>query len=368
MQNKKWQNLFLVVGILFIIGAFYFGAKGKIGVVTHLDYSAKIVENEDGSIQINGYKLSDKEKEIYLSHKNHNQSDIDDEKLNYFSIDNKPAIIDTSLLLRGVSLKDGIPSLTNPKFEPISQNPDFKDTLGLYYENNGEARWYPYTIMVWHEIINDNVGGKNIAVTFCPLCGSAVVYDREIKDVPEKGYTTTLHFGVSGLLYESNLVMYDKELESLWVQALGRAVVGELTGVTLDILPFQLLTKEEVIEKNPNTKSLSRDTGYNRDYGFYPYGDYDGNDEFIFPTSFVDESFHPKKIMYVVPFEDKYIAIPYEDIEDINKNFTIGDSVLYLEKVDGEVNVYNDKNRLPGYYEMWFSFSVHHISDGVVWK
>ena len=122
-----------------------------------------------------------------------------------------------------------------------------------------KSRFYPYSIIVWHEIVNDTFDGIPIAVTFCPLCETGIVFNRRIGE-------SVVTFGVSGLLYESNLLMYDIETESLWSQTLGKAVVGTYTNTQLVRLPIQVITFKEVKEKYPTAHVLSTDTSFNRDY------------------------------------------------------------------------------------------------------
>ena len=126
--------------------------------------------------------------------------------MNFLNFDLKTntskASIDLSLVLSGGPGKDGIPAINNPKFISLNEVDTNGDERGILLNSDNEQRFYPYTILVWHEIINDRFDGKDIAITFCPLCDSAVVYNRNIND-------EILTFGVSGLLFESNLLMYD---------------------------------------------------------------------------------------------------------------------------------------------------------------
>lgn len=128
--------------------------------------------------------------------------------------------IELSKVLSGGPGKDGIPAIREPVFVSVSEKPEsvLLDTDGIVL-GKGQAKFYPYNIMIWHEIVNDTVDGVPVAVTFCPLCGSAAVFDRRVDG-------ESLSFGVSGLLYQSNLLMHDSKTESLWSQVLGEAVVG----------------------------------------------------------------------------------------------------------------------------------------------
>ncbi len=137
-------------------------------------------------------------------------------------------------------------------------------------ELNGETRAYPLRILTWHEIVNDQVGGTPVAVTYCPLCNSAVGFDRRVDG-------QTLRFGVSGLLRNSDLVMWDRETESLWQQITGEAIVGELTGTQLQLIPTPIVSWGDFRESFPDGEVLSRDTGLGRAYGTNPYDGYDSS-------------------------------------------------------------------------------------------
>ena len=177
--------------------------------------------------------------------------------------------IDTDDLRAGGPPPDGIPAIDHPLFEAVGD----VDWLGarepvLAFEIDGEARAYPVQILTWHEIVNDTVAGVPVAITYCPLCNSAIAYDRRLGD-------RVLDFGVSGLLYRSDLVMYDRQTESLWVQFLGEAVAGRLTGEELEPISVSTVAWRDWRKAHPDGLVLSRDTGFDRDYGRNPYPGYD---------------------------------------------------------------------------------------------
>jgi hypothetical protein len=138
----------------------------------------------------------------------------------------------------------------------------------ILFENQGDVRIYPIQILMWHEIVNDVVGGMPLALTFCPLCNTAIAFDATVEG-------KVLDFGTSGRLRYSNLVMYDRQTESWWQQATGNAIIGELTGTQLVFLPTSIISWSEARESFPNAKVLSRDTGFTRNYGSNPYTGYD---------------------------------------------------------------------------------------------
>ncbi|KAG2479965.1 MAG: hypothetical protein NPMRd3_170015 [Nitrosopumilales archaeon] len=205
--------------------------------------------------------------------------------------------------------KDGIPSIDNPKFVPVSESqfvPDTTFVIGL--DINGEKRAYPLFIMVWHEIVNDRVGGVPVAVTYCPLCFTNQVFERVI-DGKE------VEFGTSGKLYNSNLVMYDRLTDSYWSQALGVAITGELTGYELKRIPFDVISWADWKTLHPDTLVLTTETGHIRSYGVDPYGDYYTDPRILFPVEHEDDRMHPKELILGFHESDVYKAYKQDDVE-----------------------------------------------------
>ena len=187
--------------------------------------------------------------------------------------------IDLKEIMSGGPPKDGIPPIDDPKFVSTKEADVWiKDVEPVIsYENNGVAKAYPLQILTWHEIVNDEVGGDPVSVTFCPLCNSAIVFDRRLDGV-------VYDFGTSGKLRNSDLVMYDRQTESWWQQLIGEAIVGDLTGKKLTMLPAPLISYADFKEIYPNGVVLSRDTGFSRRYGQNPYAGYDNinNSPFLY--------------------------------------------------------------------------------------
>lgn len=187
--------------------------------------------------------------------------------------------------------KDGIPSIDNLKFNS-TENTEFSDDeliVGVYL--NDEARAYPYGILNWHEIVNDKIGDTPISVTLCPLCDTNPVFVRKVN-----GEETT--FGVSGKLYQSCLVMYDRKTDSLWSQPWGLAIAGEKTNQELEKIVSVKTTLGKWKTKYPNTKILSTNTGYNRNYFHHPYENYSNNDNLNYPVRNQDKlKINPKDII-----------------------------------------------------------------------
>ncbi len=193
-------------------------------------------------------------------------------------------------LLNGGPPKDGIPSIDDPQFDIADTTPFDADETVIGIVINGEAKAYPYGIMNWHEIVNDTIGGESITVTYCPLCDTILAFER--------GDTT---FGVSGKLYQSCLVMYDRQDDSLYAQPWALGIVGPAVNQSLNRVPTVKTTLGAWLEEHPDSKILSAETGHQRNYFEYPYGTYDTNEQLVFPArnqSQLDR--HPKAIVSYV--------------------------------------------------------------------
>ncbi|MBI2611701.1 DUF3179 domain-containing protein [Candidatus Gottesmanbacteria bacterium] len=290
------------------------------------------------------------------------KNDTSSSKFPEFKTDLSKTSIDISKLISGGPGKDGIPAITNPKFVSIGEEDVNSNSLGILLSLNEEERFYPYYVLTWHEVVNDKIGNKNFAVTFCPLCGSAIVFNREVEG-------RILEFKVSGLLLESNLVMYDTQTESFWSQVRGEAIVGEYTGKKLEILPLQVISFAEASKKYPNAKILSKDTGYARDYSIDPYSGYGDTEETYFPISIKDKRFKTKEIMYVIPYGEKSIAFPQIKLKNNDtKKFTLDGKTFTIQRKGEEIIVLENNKQLPGYFEMWFSWATNHQHNGIVWE
>lgn len=276
------------------------------------------------------------------------------------STDTTQTKIDLNEVLSGGPGKDGIPALTKPDYVAATESGYPDAAPGVLVEIAGEARFYPFGILVWHEIVNDQIDGQPFAVTFCPLCGSAIVFDRRVNG-------ETLEFGVSGLLWQSNLLMYDRSTETLWSQAGRRAVVGSMVGSELAILPLKWLTLGEVRAEHPTALVLSEDTGHRRNYRANPYSGYEDDERLIFPVSVKDERFAAKEIMLVIPLAGKSYVLPDRAVPaGTAQAYETAVGQLRVSREGSAPEVILDGEVVPSYYEMWFSWAVHHQDDGVV--
>jgi hypothetical protein len=164
--------------------------------------------------------------------------------------------------------KDGIPAIDEPKFVPIARGEVPGREPVLVVRGRRTVKAYPLRILIWHEIVNDELDGTPVAVTYCPLCNSSVVFDRRVAG-------ETVRFGTTGSLRRSDLVMWDDRTESWWQQVTGEAIVGRRVGTTLRRLPSIILSAAEAARLHPRAQVLSQDTGFDRDYGANPYVGYD---------------------------------------------------------------------------------------------
>ena len=229
------------------------------------------------------------------------------------------ALVPVEEIISGGPPPDGIPPLDAPVFADIADSIDELQAAEsvVALEINGDARAYPVRVLIWHEIVNDTVGGVPVSVTYCPLCNSAVSYRRVVR-----GVETT--FGTSGSLYASALVMYDRLTESLWTHFDGRAIVGVLAGDQLEPIASPLMAWVEFVEAYPTGKVLDwTETGFERDYGRNPYEGYDNpdTDPFLFRGP-VDDRERAKQRVVGISADEVAVAYSMEVIADGERSVT----------------------------------------------
>jgi hypothetical protein len=198
----------------------------------------------------------------------------------------EPASVPVDEILVGGPERDGIPALDRPATLPAAGSawPDDAVVLGVVL--GGEARAYPVAILDWHELVNDELAGRPILVSYCPLCGTGIVFDRRVDGRVRR-------FGVSGLLYRSDLLMYDRESESLWSQISAQAISGPLLGQRLELLRSRMARFGEWKRSHPASTVLSPETGHPRDYARSPYEGYATSEGLAFPVAF-ERRYHAK--------------------------------------------------------------------------
>ena len=233
-------------------------------------------------------------------------------------------------IISGGPSRDGIPPIDDPKFTTPRDADQWLDSEEpvIAFDVNGDARAYPIQIITWHEIVNDVIGGVPVAVTFCPLCNAAIVFDRRLDGV-------VYDFGTSGKLRNSDLIMWDRQTESWWQQFTGEAIVGELTGSKLTFLPAAIISWSDFLAANPQGKVLSRETGHSRSYGRNPYLGYDRVDKppFLFDGD-LDGRLLPKERVAAVNIGDVDVAFPFSILKRervVNYHVNGEDLVLFFE-------------------------------------
>lgn len=246
------------------------------------------------------------------------------QKISGFDTNTEMRSINLNELVSGGPDKDGIPSIDNPSFISQEQASDWLEPNEpvIALKVNGEARAYPIQILIWHEIANDIIGGVPVAVNFCPLCYSAIVFDRRIED-------ETHEFGVSGLLRHSDMIMYDRKTESLWQQFSGEALAGDHTGNTLSIISSQLISFSQSRQSYPKADVMSRETGHKRNYGENLYAGYDdvNNIPFLLDEDELTDKLPPMERVIGVRIRNSIKAYPYAK--------TLEQHVIY-DEIDGE--------------------------------
>jgi len=228
---------------------------------------------------------------------------------------------------------DGIPPIDEPVFwdQDRARQNFFEHEPVIAVQVNNRAKAYPLSILTFHEIVNDKIGGTPISVTYCPLCNAAMVFDRRLTF---EGEELLLDFGVSGMLRNSDLVMWDRQTESWWQQFTGTALVGKLAGAYLEQVPSMIISLEEFFESYPDGKMLSTETGHSRKYGTNPYTGYD-NPENTQPRLFkgeVDTRLPAMERVIDVHVKGKYKIYPLSIIsreEVINDTFQGQSLVLF---------------------------------------
>lgn len=271
------------------------------------------------------------------------------------------ALVPAQQILQGGPAKDGIPSIDNPEFIEADNAGFLQDDeriLGIVI--HGTARAYPVSILNWHEIVNDSIADTYFAITYCPLCGTGMAFNSDVNGQP-------LSFGVSGLLYNSDVLLYDRESQSLWSQILGKAITGKYKGEGLRMLPLSHTTWSDWKRHHPATLVLSRNTGYSRDYDSDPYQGYGRSRELYFPVANnAPARYHPKEWVLGLSVGETYKAYPFVEL---NKH----DKSSFTDLINGEPYTVNWNNeaqsgfitdkdgvRVAAIQAYWFAWYAFH--------
>jgi len=232
----------------------------------------------------------------------------------------------------------------------------------------GEARAYPIRILNWHEIVNDSIKGEPIVVTFCPLCGSGMVYSAKINGKAHQ-------FGVSGLLYNSDVLLYDRQTNSLWSQILSKAISGKQVNQKLTIIPSAHTSWSIWKKKHPDTKVLSSKTGFNRNYSRSPYGSYTKNGTLYFPITFKSNKYHPKERVIGITINKKHKVYPFSELSKatakaktttLKDHFAGKDLVIEFDATHQDGLIKDSKGKiLPSVNTFWFAWYAFHPKTNI---
>lgn len=279
------------------------------------------------------------------------------QEMNGFDL--KGSLIPVTQINFGGPEKDGIPSIDKPDFvmagfAAFLRNED--QVLGLV--RGRTARAYPVRILNWHEVVNDRIGKDPVVVTFCPLCGTGVAFDARVDG-------RELSFGVSGLLYNSDVLLYDRQTNSLWSQLLGQAISGPLKGRRLSMLPLTHTTWADWRKAQPATQVLSTNTGTVRPYLRDPYAGYEKTEELMFPVQFRAAGFHPKERVLGITIDGRSKAYPFVELGKTAGEFAdrIGDQTLTIRydrnarRATAHGSDGQQLSAVVGYWFAWYTFN-----------
>ena len=268
------------------------------------------------------------------------------------------ALIPKHEILSGGPPRDGIPAIDAPRFVSANAARFLQPTdrvLGI--SRNGVAKAYPVLILNWHEIVNDSFAGEPIVVSYCPLCGTGIAYLAKVGD-------RVFSFGVSGLLYNSDMLLYDRQTQSLWSQIRKQAVSGRMKGVRLQAIPLTHTSWADWNRRYPSSLVLSTDTGYSRDYTRSPYGGYEQSRTLFFSVRKQDQRYHPKESVLGVEIDGRFKAYPFVELEKSKvpiRDTLGGKNIMVKYDRQHRTAVATDENgdilpTITGYWFAWYAF------------
>lgn len=275
------------------------------------------------------------------------------------------ALVPAKQILSGGPGRDGIPSLDYPAFI-VARNADYlnEEDRILGIEVNGVARAYPIRILNYHEIVNDIVGGEAIVVTYCPLCGSGMAFNAEINN-------KSFEFGVSGLLYNSDVLLYDRQTGSLWSQILKTSVTGAMSGTRLTAIPLSHTTWQDWYARHPTTDVLSPETGYRRNYRVDPYPGYSRSGKLYFPVQEESRLYSRKALVMGLEIDGEFKVYPFAELQKGSGRFTdefngTRFEVLYDSANETARILAENGNEMPTLMAFWFAWYAFH-PDGDIY-
>jgi hypothetical protein len=228
--------------------------------------------------------------------------------------------------------------------------------LGI--ELNGVARAYPIRILNYHEIVNDAFGGHAVVVTYCPLCNSGIAFDATVDRV-------RLEFGVSGLLYNSDVLLYDRQTGSLWSQIEKMAISGDMKGTALTAFPLRHTTWRDWVARYPDTEVLSDETGFRRNYKVNPYPNYARNSSLYFPVAEENSKYRRKSLVLGLEIDGQFKGYPFSELSKGPREFVDefqGQSfeVQYDKKNKTARIVDENGDEQPTLISFWFAWYAFH--------
>ena len=282
------------------------------------------------------------------------------------SFDLSGSLVPQNQILSGGPGKDGIPAIHRPVFLNADEVPGLKpDERILGFALNGVAKAYPISILSWHEIVNDAINDQSFVVTYCPLCGTGMAFSADL-DGEVSG------FGVSGLLYESDVLLYDQLTNSLWSQILRKAVSGPMKGRELAMLPLRHTTWHKWRSDYPDTFVLSRKTGYLRDYDTDPFANYDKSTAVMFNVSHkAPAKYHPKDRVLGVEIDGFSKAYPLPELSKNRKSSfqdTVNQQLITVHWDEGSETAFLTNNHgveIPAVSAYWFAWYTFHPDTAV---
>lgn len=271
------------------------------------------------------------------------------------------ASIPAKAIERGGPPKDGIPAIDRPRFVSAAAAKLADDDRVLGIAREGIARAYPVRILNWHEVVNDRFGSRPVVVTYCPLCGTGMAFEPP-------SATMASGFGVSGLLYNSDVLLYDRATQSLWSQILSTAVSGPLKGALLPSVPLSHTSWADWRRRHPGTEVLSADTGFERDYARDPYAGYDRVQQLMFDVQHRDDRYPLKEWVLGLRINGAAKAYPFSVLERaVNPAGTLNDTVggqpvrIRYDRSHRTAEAFDAQGQpLAGTMAFWFAWVAFH--------
>jgi hypothetical protein len=283
---------------------------------------------------------------------------------NGFLLDN--LLLPQKSIVSGGPPRDGIPAINKPNFSSTSSAKHMRDNDRVLGVDLGEDQFaFPLYIMNWHEVVNLRHAGSAVLVSYCPLCGTGVAYHSHVRG-------RDLSFGVSGLLYNSDVLFYDRETNSLWSQLMSKSISGAYSGTQLKSIPMEHTTWLDWKMRYPGTTVLNEDQGYKRAYRDDPYRGYTKTQHLFFKVAAkIPDTYHRKEYVLGIEIAGKFKAYPFSELESLGKtNFEDqinGQRVkIHWDAEHTSARAYDaNGNLLAGIVAFWFAWYAFHPDTSV---